>query len=736
VARDAQGVPVITAANRADLARALGFLHGQERFFEMDLLRRAGAGELAALVGAPALPIDRTLRLHRFRARARAALAAQSPAQRALVEAYAQGVNAGLASLGHAPWEYAVLRVAPRPWRAEDTSLVTYAMYFDLQASDADAQLMRAAMHDLLGPAMAAFLWPAATPHDAPIDDSVLPAPAMPVSLGGSGGGAPGEAVPAAEHGSNNFAVAGRLTGTGAAMVANDMHLGLNVPIIWYRARMVVKGAGATPLDEVGVTLPGTPFLVVGSNTHVAWAFTDGYIESGDAVVLDMAPGDAVHYRTPDGVKAIAAMPERICAAHGGCETLTVEDTVWGPVVGRDLSGRNIVWAWTAHDPNAVLTDGFLGLEAARTVREALDAAHRAGMPQQNFVVGDADGHIAWTIIGQVPRRVGLDDQMPHSWADGTHGWRGYLSADEIPEIVDPAEGRVWSANARVVGGAALAKLGDGGYAEGLRAERIRDDLRARDRFTEADLLAIQTDTRAVVLESWQKLLRKAIAGHAGDSKIAALAPYVDAWGGRAVPDSVGYRLVHEFRAGSIALVYGALTAPATARLAVAARVPGRAAWAVERLRTEQPAALLPKPYRNWNEVTGAVLSQIAARVDAAGGANLYTWGAVNRTGIHHPLAKALPAIGWLTDMRDEAMAGDSVIPRVAIPGFGASERLVVSPGHEASGIFDMPVGQASNPLMPYFGDGQEAWVAGKGTPLLPGAARWNLVLVPDTFRP
>ncbi len=732
IERDVHGVPTMTAANRTDLARALGFLHGQERFFEMDLLRRAGAGELSALVGPAMLQIDLRRRLHRFRARATANLAAQPPEQRALVQAYTDGVNAGLAALGHAPWEYSLLRTAPAPWTEVDSALVVYAMYFDLQDSEAGNQQVNAATRSLLGPAMADFLAPRGTPHDAPVDGSRLPEPPMPAAPAASGAPALTPDIKP-EHGSNNFAVAGKLTATGAAMVANDMHLALTVPNIWYRARMVLRGPGAaTPaLDLIGVTLPGTPFLIVGSNRHVAWAFTDGYIESGDAVLVDTLPTDARHYQTASGPKEIQTYPEQVCAAHAGCQTLNVDETAWGPIVAHDESGKPIAWAWTAHDANAVLTAGFTGLENAHTVREALDAAHLAGMPQQNLLVGDSAGHIAWTIIGQVPRRVGLDDQVPHSWADGTHGWRGYLSAAEIPEIVDPDNGRLWSANARVVGGDALEKLGDGGYAEGLRAGRIRDELQARQQFSETDLLAIQTDAHAPVLESWQRLLLAAVTAHADDPKIAAMRPYVENWGGMAVPGSIGYRLVREYRGFAIRIIYGGLMQPVAKRLGLDLEIPSRAAWPVERLLTERPPALVPAPYKNWDAVTGAVLDRILANVDKAGGLANYSWGGVNRTGIHHPLALAVPLLGKLTDPPDVPEAGDSIIPRVAIQGFGASERLVVSPGHEASGIFDMPVGQAGNPLAPYYGDGEQAWVDGTPTPLMPGATQWRLTLLP-----
>lgn len=732
--RDAMGVPTIIAATRQDLARGLGFLHGQERFFEMDLLRRAGAGELAALVGPAALRVDLRRRLHRFRARANAVLALQPPAERALLAAYVHGVNAGLAALHHAPFEYTLLRAAPAPWTEADSLLVTYAMYFDLQDSEPGDQQFSAELRAKLGPVMAAFLQPRFTPHDAPIDGAMEPDAPMPAGLPDALAkpAPPAAGQPRPEPGSNNFAVAGRLTGTGAAMVASDMHLALTVPNIWYRARMKLRSGvgGVAPLDVIGVTLPGEPFVIVGSNTHIAWAFTNSYIETGDAVIVDKLPNDLGHYQTPDGPKPFQTYPELICIGATDCHVLNVLETIWGPVMGQD-GGHFIVWRWVAHDPNAVQTAGLSALEAATNVRQALDAAHSAGLPQQNLLVGDSDGRIAWTVIGQIPRHKVVGDGLPHVWADGAYGWNGYLAPSEIPEIINPPSGRLWSANARVVGGGALASLGDGGYAEGLRAGRIRDDLNARKSFTEADLLAIQTDDHATVLRPWQALLLQAIAEHAGDAKIAAMRPYVEAWGEHAVPDSVGYRLVHEYRARAIQLVYGTLVRPAALALHANPQIPSRAAWPIERLLTERPKALLPPPYTAWSGVTGAVLATMAENVQAAGKLADYSWGAINRVGIHHPMARFLPALGVLTDPPDVPEAGDTMVPRVAVPGFGASERLVVSPGHEATGLFEMPVGQASNPWAPYFGAGEGAWVNGTAEPLLPGATKWELTLVP-----
>ncbi|GBQ26751.1 penicillin amidase [Gluconacetobacter sacchari DSM 12717] len=733
ITRDAAGVPTLVARTRPDLARALGFLHGQERFFQMDLLRRLAAGELAELVGPAALDLDRTHRLHRFRTRARAVLARQDPADRALLAAYTAGVNAGRTALAHDSFEYTLLRIPPAPWRDEDSLLVVYAMYFDLQDADGTGQRLRAALRQAWGPEMAAFLDPELTPLDAPADGSTATPPAMPAALPARPSSDTGNAAPPApERGSNNFAVSGRLTATGSAMVADDMHLGLMVPNIWYRARQVLRPApaAAPTLDLTGVTLPGEPYQIVGTNTRVAWAFTDGYIESGDLIALDIPPGDPGRYQTPDGPKPFGMARETLCAAHETCHPLTIRTTIWGPVNGQDARGRPLVWHWSAEDEGAIDYRGVRALESAVSVRAALDAAHRAALPQENLLAGDRDGHIGWTIIGQVPRRVGLDDRLPHSWADGSHRWDGMLPPADIPEIVDPPGGRLWTANGRVVGGPALAVLGDGGYADGLRAGRLRDDLHTRDHFAEADLLAIQTDDHATVLRPWQAMLAAAIAARPGRADLAAMAPHVAAWGERARPESIGYRLVRQYRAHALAIVFGAY-AHALPGLPGTPRVPPRAAWAVQRLLTERPPALLPPGRRDWTAIDDSILDALAADVRAAGGVASFRWGAANHVGIHHPLSRAVPLLGRLTDPPDLPEAGDTLVPRVAVPGFGASERLVVSPGHEDTALFDMPMGQSANPLSPYYGAGQEAWVDGTARPLLPGPARWTLTLAP-----
>ena len=236
VERDSLGIPTITGESRADVARALGYVHAQERWFQMDLLRRAASGELSALLGARLWATDSTLRPHRLRDRAEAVVAALPPGHRAVLDAYTAGVNAGLDALGARPFEYLALRQAPEPWRPEDSILCAYAMWLDLQFDGGFGdELEQAALDATLPAPLVAFLTAEGDRWDAPIDGTEIePVPVpSPADLGTFRLGAEAGAAPEADvAGSNNWAVAGALSETGSALVADDMHLGIRLPHI------------------------------------------------------------------------------------------------------------------------------------------------------------------------------------------------------------------------------------------------------------------------------------------------------------------------------------------------------------------------------------------------------------------------------------------------------------------------------------------------------------------------
>jgi penicillin amidase len=765
VERDALGVPLVRGGSRLDVARATGFLHAQERFFQMDLLRRSAAGELAALFGRVALEMDREARPLQLRQVARRALKGLRADERDLTAAYAEGVNAGLTALGAAPFEYLVLRAEPGPWRDEDSLLCALAMYRNLQGHQPDQESLRGLMRETLPPALADFLAPVGTEWDAPIEGGPVAMPAVPgpdvVDLRKA---RPEADAPVAEtippddwsdlaslgvpirlaaaddefaRGSNNWAVAGRLTTHGGALLANDMHLGLSVPNTWYRVSLTFPGADGER-RITGVTLPGAPFTVAGSNGHVAWGFTNSEGDWADLIVLEPDPASPDRYLTPDGPRALERRVETIDVAGGKPERLVVESTIWGPVIDRDSAGRRRALAWVA------LRDGGLNaslfrMESARDLDEAQALAAEVGIPNQNLVVADGTGRIGWTIIGRIPRRVGHDGSVPTSWAGGRNGWDGWLAPAEYPRVVDPPSGRIWTANARVVGGDKLAKVGVGGYDLGARQGQIRDDLLATPKAGEDDMLGIQLDDRALFLERWQKLLLVTLGPEAvaKDSRRGEARRLVEGWGGRASIDSVGYRIVRSFRDKVRSRVLDPLLAPVRAkdpkRVHRGAAPNARWEGPVWALVTARPAHLLDARYPSWDALLLDALDEVLAELSRIGPLAERTWGERNTTLIRHPLSRAVPQLsGWL-DMPRQPLPGDSNMPRVQAPEHGASERFAVSPGREELGYFHMPCGQSGHPLSPHYADGHEAWAKGEKTPFLPGPAVNVLTLVPGS---
>ncbi|MDX1607409.1 MAG: penicillin acylase family protein, partial [Candidatus Competibacterales bacterium] len=348
IVRDAAGVPTIRAGRRRDATRALGLLHAQERYFQMDLLRRSAAGELAELFGVAALDYDRAVRVHRLRDRVAANLADLAASERALLRAYADGVNAGLVALAAAPFEYWLLRADPRPWQMEDTLLAVQAMYLDLQSGAAELERARGLLWDTLPAPVAAFLDPPGTPWDAPLvgEPFALSPPPGPEWVDWRAwppGVQPEPLETDLVVGSNAWAVAGTLTDHGGALLANDMHLGLRLPPVWYRVVLDFPGDGERH-RVVGVTLPGAPAIVVGSNGELAWGFTNSYGDWTDRVTLE--PVDDDHYRGPDGPLPYRRHEVVIRVRGGTDERFILTESRWGPMVGQDHLGRPQALRW------------------------------------------------------------------------------------------------------------------------------------------------------------------------------------------------------------------------------------------------------------------------------------------------------------------------------------------------------------------------------------------------------
>ncbi|KQV87197.1 penicillin amidase [Massilia sp. Root351] len=782
VVRDGQGVPTISGSDRKDVAYATGFVHAQDRYFQMDLLRRVASGELAELFGARALPMDREHRLHRFRARAEAALQAMPAADRQLLERYVAGVNDGLNNLGTRPFEYALIRVSPRPWSAADSLLVFWAMYFDLQGNLEGRELARGWLREHATPEQLAVLLPESTQWDVPLDvpanlatdQAASRANHLPTNLPQAAAAAPAPGAPFPDQapawwgksaspegaasgrvaaldgrdgaqwhgmvGSNNWAVAGSRSQGGGAIVADDMHLGIQLPHIWYRAvLMVPDGHGATR-RVAGVTLPGVPLVVVGSNGHVAWGFTNSYGDYADLVTLETDPAHPGKLRTPAGWETPVAHQESILVKDAASETFVVRETSLGPV--REVAGRSYALHWVAHARGAV---NFVaaGLETASTVDDALAVANRSGLPAQNFVAGDSKGNIGWTIAGPLPRRAqpGLASTFPLAGETQAAGWNGLLSPDAYPAVRNPADGQLSTANSRQLMGAGHGKLGDGGFDLGARAHQVRGAVAALGAKTdEQGVYSVALDDRALFMAGWRDRALAALddqAVAAGDARGAQRAAAREllrkSWSGHASVESVGYRISRSFMWSLYELLYGGASAEMGKLAGKADMAAASSRWpvVVARLLDEQPAGWLPPQYASWKELQLAAIDHAVAELTRDGkplaGA---TWGERNRQEIAHPIASAAPALRrWLTAPADP-LPGDSHMPRVAGRKFGQSERMVVSPGKEEQGIFNMPGGQSGHPLSPFFLAGHADWVSGKPTPFLPGAARHTLTFV------
>jgi penicillin G amidase len=771
VARDSLGVPTIIGQNRADVARALGFVHAQDRFFQMDVWRRAAAGELAEVFGKKTLAHDTAMRRHGFRAIAQRAVAQLPPDQRAVLEAYTDGVNAGLAALREKPFEYLIVHDTPQPWKPEDTMLVGEAMTVDLQDDSGHYDQTLMSVRDHFGREGLDFFAPLLSPADAALDGtSAQPAPipgpkvidlrakTSAVATGISpafaiAGHSPGLAKPQFTElfpfgprdpeltpGSNAFALAGAHTADGSALLASDIHLNLAVPNTWYRASLEFPGHKIT-----GVTLPGTPLVIAGSNGHVAWSFTNAYADTGDLVSVELNPVAPTLYRAP-GHEELLRIDERK-------ETIKVKDskpvvetynwTIWGPVVGKDGDGRPLVYDWVAHDP-AAINLALLAMEDVTDVKTAVARAHDVGLPAQNILIVDSTGDIAWTIAGRLPQRFGYDGRLPVSFQFGDRGWKGLLPGDQVPVIsttpIDAAtlpanDGRLWSGNQRMVGGEALAKIGDGGYARPARAAQIRDDIHTLEHATPRDLLRVQLDDHALFLTPWHQLLLDTLTSKTiAEKKIRGdLRGFAEKWEGSASVNAVSYPIVRMFRLAVYARVFDPIFHACLEDNPNMQWATLHLEDAVWKILHEKPAHLLDPQYASWDALLVAAVDDTILELDRQAIRLPHaTWGVHNTAQIRHPFSYSLPAwFGAKLDMPADQLPGDVDMPRVQTPTHGASERFVVSPGHEAEGIFHMPCGQSGHPLSPYYRAGHEAWVRGDPTPFLPGKTDHTLTLTP-----
>ncbi|MEQ1516919.1 MAG: penicillin acylase family protein [Usitatibacteraceae bacterium] len=740
-ARDSQGTVSITASNTLDAMRAIGYIHAQERFFEMDLARRSAAGELSALLGEATVKMDKDKRQHRLRARMAAQWATLSPQDGEWISVYTQGVNAGLNALGARPWQYLVLQTTPEPWREIDSLLVVSEMYYMLQSRGIEERFSEARLRQQVGDALFDWFKPLGGAWDAPLDGSTIaPAPMPTAALLNVRGAvptvqnarvapfAPLEFAEDAAVGSNNWAVGGALSPHGGAILADDMHLGLGVPNIWFRAQFNITEGGSTR-RIVGVTLPGLPSIAVGSNGDIAWGYTNGYGQWFDWVAVE--PGSAL-------AATVKTTRESIAVKGAPAVDVDVRETAFGPILRND-GKTDYALSWTLYRDGAVNARAT-SMMFAKTVDEAVTIANTSGIPHQNVLIADKAGNVVWTIMGRMPdypagplKRRGTFtalEGLPTTW----------LAPEKYPFVKNPPDARLWTANSRQLGGdraeAGGNLIGDGGFDLGARTGQIRDRLREQKSFDEKKLYAIQLDNESRFLKRWSVMATAAAKAKPSD-KTTAIAREIAAWNGRAEKEQTGHRIVRAFRQQVIEQLWKSwLNAAQSARAPTGVMKQdgpeGRfeyAAWAAIEARPEH---LLPQPFATWDDFLAAQLTTVYDDlIKQNGSLTEATWGKRNATNLRHPFTRSMPFLSAWLNMPQTPLGGDNHMPMVSAPTFGASQRLVVSPGHEEQGIFVMPGGQSGHPLSPFYGAGHQDWVAGVPGSLLAGEPKHTLRLTP-----
>jgi penicillin amidase len=525
VRRDAFGIPAIVAASERDAQFALGFVHAQDRLWQMEFNRRLAAGRLAEVLGTSAVPTDaflRTLGVQRAAQRIYDALDAE---HRALIDAYVEGVNASLAARrGPLPLEFVLTRApAPEPWTGADSVAWSLMMAWDLASHSMRMELRRLQLARRFSRAEIDDIYPPLPGESSPpVADYVEiyrllgllaePAPkttGLPAAIPVAGFGAD-EAV-----GSNNWVLAGRRTVSGKPLLANDPHLGLTAPSVWYFAALQAPG-----VDVIGATLPGLPGVVLGRNDRVAWGMTNTGVDQQDLYLERLNPDDASEYETPAGWQRFATRTERIGVRGADPVELVVRESRHGPVLSGLQSidksfahaGYVLALRWTALGPEDATLRAIRALNRARNLDEAERALADFQIVTQSAVIADADGNIGMAVTGRIPRRADDSDLRgiaPAPGWDARYDWQGFLAVEQAPRIRNPRSGFIATANNRIVATDFPHHLTYDWFTS-FRVERIAALIDARERHDIDSNRAIQADILSTPALQLMALMRDA----------------------------------------------------------------------------------------------------------------------------------------------------------------------------------------------------------------------------------
>lgn len=722
IERDRHGIPTIFAKNRLDVARATGFVHAQDRFFQMDLLRRMPSGELSEIFGPAALNFDKERRFHSFRTHARTVLSSLSSSERQLLHAYTEGVNAGLNALYVRPFEYLLLREKPRAWTEEDSVLVGLELYFSLQDAQGHVSRVHEVMKRCLPPDVNQFLAENGSSWDSPLDHSSLPIVPIP----------PQESfryiIPHATYalktdymhhgrGSNQWAVRPSCTKDGRAFVACDMHLSLSVPNIWYRMAFEYPDETGTTVRLDGVAVPGAPLIVSGSNRHIAWGFTNGTIETSHLIPIEVDPTNPSLYITEDGSKKpFEEKTEEIKVKGSSSVYYTVRWSKWGPIHPTPLFGKQVAVHWLAHAPDCFNLK-LMNLETTKSTAEALKTLPSIHIPVLNFIAADRDGHIGWGLAGGTPKEILLSNHETVWTTDWEH--------ENCPTLLDPTEGRLWTANNRVISNPTLGSS----YLNAIRAFQIKKRLFATSEHSIDSMYSIQLDEEAYFFDRWAELLKQSL--DPTHEKHRNILKSLQGWDHRCSASSKGFFWIRLFRRVAMRqltnqLLSSCLDAYPDLNLSL---LDFEEPFYL--ILSQKPSYLVDPAFGSWEKEFSAIIDTMIETSSSLPDRDDPAWGDYNISAIRHPLSKALPLLSPLLDMPKTPLGGDFYVPRVAGPTIGASMRMVVSPGNEEEGILNMPCGQSGHPLSPQYRDQHTAWLKGIPTPFLPEKTKHTLELIP-----
>jgi penicillin G amidase len=722
ITRDAHGVPTIESSNLDDLYFAQGYVTAQDRLWQMDGMRRYAAGELSEILGADFVEHDREQRILGMRVAAHKTIEVASPENQKHFEAYARGVTAFIEShRDRLPLEFRILHFQPRPWTPEDSALIAGQMIQDLTHYTYQSSLTREKILAKLGPVLTADLYVNFSAHDHP--PTIAHSGATKTESDeedSSDDSGPENSVtrniklppyedflePSLLAGSNNWVISGAHTVSGKPLLSNDMHLGHQMPNLWYEAHLK-----SGTLDVVGVTLPGMPYVIVGHNQRVAWGFTnvggtveDVYIETFNA---------SGQFLTPDGWKDAVHRREIIHVKNQPDEFVDVVVTRHGPIISSLLPGetRQVALHWTLYEG---ARNPFFAVNAAQNWEQFQNAFSQLDAPGQNVVYADVDGNIGYHTTGKIPIRAAGDGSLPQNGSNNAHEWTGYIPFDKLPSVYNPASGIIATANSRITPDKYPNSISTGWEAP-WRSERIYQILESGKQFSAADMLALQTDIYSSFDQfAAERFVYAVDHAHNPSARVKQAAEIMRGWDGRMTADSAAATLAVKARGELIRILLEGKLGPASG---IHYSWGMQTVW-LENVLRNQPQRWLPEKFENYDELLAAAVEASVNLSDAPQNLAVWKWGAVNAVEIQNPVLGHIPILQRWTGPGLKPQSGSGYAVKAVTRTHGPSERITDDLANLDSSTLNIVTGQSGNFMSPYYMDQWQAWYGGTTFPL------------------